>query len=327
MARRVATDRDGRGARCSRIHVSRRSTDRRSRLSQRGAVASGAAAALRLRTSARHRAFAADSIDDSLLKRVLDRGKVIVGTGATNPPWHFEDENGKLVGMDIDMAKELAIGLFGIEEDPLANDDEHVRGLVEFVVQEANARIPNLLTDKVDVVIQFMTVTVNRATQVEFTIPYYREATTFLLPPDAPYSTIAEMQGQGLTIAVLQNVGVEESTLARSSPTRRSISIHRSPTRSPRWTRAEPMRPGSICPVASGSRPRRPASTSSPTATIRMTYAASVKPGDQIWLNFVNSSFHEAMVGINSKRYRASFKQWFGEDLPLPTVGFPLEFQ
>jgi polar amino acid transport system substrate-binding protein len=58
-----------------------------------------------------------------------------------------------------------------------------------------------------------------------------------------------------------------------------------------------------------------------------MTYAASVKPGDQIWLNFVNSSFHEAMVGINSKRYRASFKQWFGEDLPLPSVGFPLEFQ
>ncbi len=63
---------------------------------------------------------AADSIDDSLLKRVLDRGRVIVGTGATNPPWHFEDEDGKLIGMDIDMAKELAIGLFGIEEDPLA---------------------------------------------------------------------------------------------------------------------------------------------------------------------------------------------------------------
>ena len=51
-----------------------------------------------------------------------------------------------------------------------------------------------------------------------------------------------------------------------------------------------------------------------------------VKPGDQIWLNFVNSSFHEAMVGLNSKRYRAYFKQWFGEDLPLPPVGYPLEF-
>src|SRR3954454_19531693 len=138
----------------------------------------------------RGRAFAADSIDDSLLKRVLDRGKVIVGTGATNPPWHFEDDSGKIVGMDIDMAKAVAVGLWGIEEDPKGDDDEHVRSLIEFVIQEPNQRIPNLLTDKVDVVIQFMTITVNRATQVEFTIPYYREATTMLLPGDSPYNNL-----------------------------------------------------------------------------------------------------------------------------------------
>ncbi len=211
---------------------------------------------------------AADSIDDSLLKRVLDRGKVIVGTGATNPPWHFEDESGKLIGMDVDMAKELAIGLFGIEEDPLANDDEHVRGLVEFVVQEPNARIPNLLTDKVDVVIQFMTVNVNRATQVEFTIPYYREATTFLLPPDAPYSTIAEMQGQGLTIAVLQNVAVEQSTLGQVP----DATVDQYPSIADAIAAMDAGRAdaaGVDLPVVSGSRRRHLASTSSLTATTR----------------------------------------------------------
>ena len=61
------------------------------------------------------RALAKDSVDDSKLKQVLDRGKVIVGTGATNPPWHFEDDNGKPIGMDIDMAKLLAAGLFGLQ--------------------------------------------------------------------------------------------------------------------------------------------------------------------------------------------------------------------
>ena len=71
-------------------------TNRRS-LFRRGAMASGAAAAAGIGLS-RHRAFAADSINDSLLKRVLDRGKLIVGTGATNPPWHFEGENGEPVG-------------------------------------------------------------------------------------------------------------------------------------------------------------------------------------------------------------------------------------
>ena len=269
---------------------------------------------------------AADSIDDSLLKRVLDRGRLIVGTGATNPPWHFEDESGKLIGMDIDMAKEVAIGLFGLEEDPLAADDEHVRGLVEFVVQEPNARIPNLLTDKVDIVIQFMTVTVNRATQVEFTIPYYREATTFLLPPDAPYSTIAEMQGQGLTIAVLQNVAVEQSTLGQVP----DATVDQYPSIADAIAAMDAGRADAAgVDLSSGKwfASTTPGKYKFTDGYNSQTYAASVKPGDQIWLNFVNSSFHEAMVGINNARYRASFKQWFGEDLPLPTVGFPLEFR
>ncbi len=51
----------------------------------------------------------------SLLRTVLDRKKLIVGTGSTNAPWHFEDEKGQLVGMDIAMAHILSQGLF---DDP-----------------------------------------------------------------------------------------------------------------------------------------------------------------------------------------------------------------
>ena len=291
-------------------------------LMRTGAALTGAAGAGLAMRSVR----AADSIDDSLLKRVLDRGRVIVGTGATNPPWHFEDETGKLVGMDIDMAKELAIGLFGIEEDPLAADDEHVRGLIEFVIQEPNARIPNLLTDKVDVVIQFMTVTVNRATQVEFTIPYYREATTLLLPPDSPYNSIAEAQGQGITIAVLQNVGVEESM--------RSVfpnsQIDQFPSIADAIAAMDAGRAdGAAVDLSSGKwfASATPGQYKFTDGWNSQTYSAAVKPGDQIWRNLVNTCLHEAMVGINHKRYRASFKQWFGEDVPLPIVGYPLEYR
>ena len=89
----------------------------------------------------------AQAAGDSLLRTVLDRGHLIVGTGSTNAPWHFEDEQGKLIGMDIAMARILAQGLF---------DDETK---VEFVQQEPAARIPNVTTGKVDITIQFMTVT------------------------------------------------------------------------------------------------------------------------------------------------------------------------
>ena len=116
------------------------------------------------------------------MQQVLDRGRLVVGTGSTNPPWHYEDAEGQLVGFDIEMAKLLARGLFDLTDEQLASRDEWSQRL-EFVVEASDARIPNLLTDKIDIVCQFMTVTPQRAREVEFTIPYYREAVTLLLGP------------------------------------------------------------------------------------------------------------------------------------------------
>ena len=298
-------------------------TSSRRGLLRTGAALSGAAVGAGLTARG---AFAADSIDDSLLKRVLDRGKVVVGTGATNPPWHFEDDSGKLIGMDIDMAKAVAVGLFGIEQDAKANDDEFVRSLIEFVIQEPNQRIPNLLSDKVDIVIQFMTVTVNRATQVEFTIPYYREAVTMLLPADSPFNTLADMQGQGLTLAILQNVGAEES-MKSVVP---DATIEQYPSTADSIAALDAGRvDGTGVDLSTGKwfSANAPGKYKFTDSWQPNTYAASVKPGDQIWLNLINTVFHESMVGINFPRYRDSFKQWFGEDLPSPVAGFPVEFK
>src|SRR3954470_7020264 len=73
-----------------------------------GAVAAAAAAVEPARAYAQ-------AAGDSLLRTVLDRGHLLVGTGSTNAPWHFEDEKGELVGMDIAMARILAKGLFDDE--------------------------------------------------------------------------------------------------------------------------------------------------------------------------------------------------------------------
>jgi polar amino acid transport system substrate-binding protein len=289
-----------------------------------GAALSGAAAVAAGMPS--RSALAIDNVSDSRLKTVLDRGKLIVGTGATNPPWHFEDDNGKLVGMDIDMAKHIVLGLWGYEEDPKGNDDEFVRSLIEFVVQEPNQRIPNLLGDKVDVVIQFMTITVNRATQVEFTIPYYRESPTFLLLGDSPYNTIAELQGQGLTVAVLQNPSVEEATKAVIA----DATVDQYPSIADAIAAVDAGRADvAAVDLSSGWYFGRtsPGKYKYTEGYNPNSYAASVKPGDQIWLNFVNSAFHEAMVGLNWRRYNASFLEWFGIELGAPAIGQPVEYK
>ena len=49
---------------------------------------------------------------DSKLDDVLKRGHLIVGTGSTNAPWHFQGADGKLQGFDIDIGRIVAKGLF-----------------------------------------------------------------------------------------------------------------------------------------------------------------------------------------------------------------------
>ncbi|MBV7565622.1 transporter substrate-binding domain-containing protein [Pseudomonas sp. PDM27] len=254
---------------------------------------------------------------DSKLDSVLARGKLIVGTGSTNAPWHFQGADGKLQGFDIDIGRMVAKGLFN---DP---------SKVEFVVQSSDARIPNLLTDKVDMSCQFITVTASRAQQVAFTLPYYREGVGLLLPANSKYKEIDDMQaaGDGITVAVLQNVYAEE-LVHQALPKAKvdqydSVDLMYQAVNSGRADAAATDQSSvKYLMVQNPGRYRSPAYAWSP-----QTYACAVKRGDQDWLNFVNTTLHEAMTGVEFPTYAASFKQWFGVDLPSPKIGFPVEFQ
>ena len=136
---------------------------------------------------------------ESRLDKVLGRGHLVMGTGSTNPPWHFKSADDKLQGFDIDIGRIIAKALFS---DP---------DKIEFVIQASDARIPNITTDKVDITCQFMTVTGERAQQVAFTIPYYREGVGLMLKADSKYADYNALKaaGSGVTISVLQNVCAE----------------------------------------------------------------------------------------------------------------------
>ncbi|MGF6487968.1 transporter substrate-binding domain-containing protein [Pseudomonas frederiksbergensis] len=254
---------------------------------------------------------------DSKLDSVLARGKLIVGTGSTNAPWHFQGADGKLQGFDIDIARMVAKGLFN---DP---------SKVEFVVQSSDARIPNLLTDKVDMSCQFITVTASRAQQVAFTLPYYREGVGLLLPANSKYKEIDDLKaaGDGVIVAVLQNVYAEE-LVHQALPKAKvdqydSVDLMYQAVNSGRADAAATDQSSvKYLMVQNAGRYRTPAYAWSP-----QTYACAVKRGDQDWLNFVNTVLHEAMTGVEFPTYAASFKQWFGVDLPTPTIGFPVEYK
>ena len=133
------------------------------------------------------------------LEDVLARGHLVLGTGSTNAPWHFKSADDKLQGFDVDMGRIIAKALFG-------NPDK-----ITYVNQSSDARIPNITTNKVDITCQFMTVTGERAQQVAFTIPYYREGVGLMLKADGKYADYAALKeaGSSVTISVLQNVYAE----------------------------------------------------------------------------------------------------------------------
>lgn len=278
-----------------------------------GAAIGTAAAASLIAPSAAQ----AQTVAKSKLYTIKERGKLIVGTGSTNPPWHFQDASGKLVGMDIDLAKLLAKGLF----------DDYEK--VEFVLQGSDARIPSLVTDKVDIVVQWMTVTPGRAQQVDFTIPYYREGNGLLmLARGGKYKNYEELKaaGSAVTVGGMQNVFLEEwihkalpqaKVDAFDSPdsamqalNARRIDASLQDQSAVRWLMQQA--PGRFVDSGFGWMPN--------------SYASAVKPGDPTWLNWVNTAYKEAMVGVDFDYFAASYKKWFGIELSIPKVGFPQEF-
>lgn len=259
----------------------------------------------------------ANAQEVSKLDEILARGHLIVGTGSTNAPWHFKDENGNLVGFDIDMAHLVAKGLFN---DP---------NKIEFVEQSSDARIPNVTTGKVDITCQFMTVTAERAQQVAVTIPYYREGVGLLLKEGGKFKSYDELKaaGSGATVSVLQNVYAEDMVHAALPEAKvdqyESVDLmyqalnsgqadaSATDQSSVKWLIVQ--QPGKYLDAGYGWSPQ--------------SYSCAVKRGDQQWLNFVNTVFHEAMTGVEFGTYAASFKKWFGVDLPVPQIGFPVEYK
>ena len=247
------------------------------------------------------------------LQDVLTRGKLIVGTGTGNPPFHFLDTSGKLVGMDIDIAKAIAKGLF--------NDETKV----EFVQQASDSRIPNVVSGKVDITCQFMTVTATRAQQVAFTNPYYREGVGLLMKKGGKYKDYAALlkAGKNAKISILQNVTADAYVHAALP----NATVLQYAETALIYTALDA---GRVDAAASDQSAIAWLVASNPTKYVDsgygwmpQTYSCAVKQGDQVWLNFVNQVLNEAMTGVDFDAYAASFKKWFGVTLPPPKIGFP----
>ncbi|MCG8473141.1 MAG: transporter substrate-binding domain-containing protein [Desulfobacterales bacterium] len=93
---------------------------------------------------------------EPLIDTIQKRGVIRVGM-STFVPWAMRDKGGRLIGFEIDVARQLAKDM---EVD------------VEFVPTNWSGIIPALLTGKFDVIIGGMGITPKRNLKVNFSIPY-----------------------------------------------------------------------------------------------------------------------------------------------------------
>lgn len=120
------------------------------------------------------------------LKDIIAAGKVRIGVPVDVPPFGSVDANNEAVGLDVDMAKNIAAAL-GVELEL-----QQITG--------AN-RVPYLATDRLDIVIAAMGANPERALQIAFTSPYAALSIGVFGPASIPVSSAADLTDQVVAVA------------------------------------------------------------------------------------------------------------------------------
>lgn len=129
-----------------------------------------------------HGAFAhADALAD-----IKQRGTLICGTLGTAPPFSFQDpKTREIVGYDVDFCKAIADAL-------------KVKLQVKLIA--VDARIPELVQGRVDVVAANLGYSKQRAQQIDFSDAYFAGPSKLLVRKDANLTSLGQMETKRIAV-------------------------------------------------------------------------------------------------------------------------------
>lgn len=114
-------------------------------------------------------------------KKVLERGTLVVGVKADYKPWGFRDASGNIIGMEIDMAQDVADAL-GVK--------------LELIPVQSSNRMQFLEQGKIDLMIATMSDKANRRKVVGITDPNYYTSGTNVLAKKGAVSKWEDLRGK-----------------------------------------------------------------------------------------------------------------------------------
>ncbi len=136
-----------------------------------------------------------EEVDD--LQLIKDRGYIKVGVKVDSPPFGYYDKNGRLVGLDIDIAYEIANRIFE------SNSPAHV----EFIPVTPQNRISMLNSKKVDMLVATMSISNKRKLVLDFSIPYFAANQKIMIRKTSKISNLQYFNKHGRLAIVMGTTG------------------------------------------------------------------------------------------------------------------------
>ena len=243
--------------------------------------------------------------EKSRLDMVLERGKLIVVTMSTAPPFAFNDDKGQLVGFDIDIVRLLATALF---KDP---------GKVEFVVVTAEGRWPAIESGRADVGVGGTTVYPDRALRVAFTRGFIDSGVSVLVSKKSGIKSIADLNQDKHTIANLNNPQMADrakrffpktKVLTFDTPSGQFLAV--------RSGRAHALQIDTPTADYFASQSKDDFEVLPGLLGASQNNAIYLKPGDFKWWLWLDTTVAELRTGSWYPQYSEAYQKWFGKQPP-----------
>ena len=243
--------------------------------------------------------------EKSRLDMVLERGKLIVVTMSTAPPFAFNDDKGQLVGFDIDIVRLLATALF---KDP---------GKVEFVVVTAEGRWPAIESGRADMGVGGTTVYPDRALRVAFTRGFIDSGVSVLVSKKSGIKSVADLNQDKHTIANLNNPQMADrakrffpktKVLTFDTPSGQFLAV--------RSGRAHALQIDTPTADYFASQSKDDFEVLPGLLGASQNNAIYLKPGDFKWWLWLDTTVAELRTGSWYPQYSETYQKWFGKHPP-----------
>lgn len=237
----------------------------------------------------------------STMEAIARSGRLRVGVDQNIYLFGFRNSfSGELEGFDIDIAKQLALALFGDV------------GRIQFVTLTSAQRIPALKDNQVDVVVRTMTVTCERWREVDFSTVYYQAGQRVLVRRGSGVTGLDALGGRRVCAATgSTSLSFLEQAAAKPVP----VAV-------PNWTDCLVMlQQGQVDAVSTDDTILVGLAAQDPHAEVvgpRLTeepYGVAVAKGHEDLVRFINGVLDKIR---SDGTWTAIYQRWLGELGPAP---------